>query len=105
MALQALPSSIDFGHYRETLKNTAVVDEMEKALKEFQVKKVDVSRQIKALEGFEVQAVKSAEETKRVVDEEVGGLRKCLADIESVRGWEEITVVSINFLVLGKSRR
>ena len=74
------------------------MDEIEKAVKSYEVKKVDVSRQLKALEAFEAQAVKSAEETKVKVDEEVGGLQQCLKDIESVRAWEEISVVSICWL-------
>ena len=93
--LQAQPQSIDFATYRDTLKNTAVVDELEQQLKQYKPKTYDVSRQIKALEAFEVQAVKSAEETKEKVDAEVQSLQKALDDIAKVRPWEQIDVVSV----------
>ena len=56
---------------------------------------MDLGRQLKAIEAFEAQAVKSAEETKGLVDKEVGGLEKTLKDIEGARGFDELTVVSI----------
>lgn len=73
----------------------AVVDEIENQVKQFQVKKVDLGRQLKAIEAFEAQAVKSAEETKGLVDREVEGLERTLGDIEGARPFEELTVVSI----------
>lgn len=57
--LQEHPTSVDFGHYRSVLKNTAVVDEVEGKMKAYQVKKYDVSRQIKAIESFEVSCAMS----------------------------------------------
>ena len=92
--MNALPQTVDFAAYRETLKNTAVVDEIETQLKNYKPKTYDVSKQIKALEAFEVQAVKSAEETKEKVDAEQVGLKKCLDDIAKVRPWEHIELVS-----------
>ena len=92
--MNALPQTVDFAAYRETLKNTAVVDEVETQLKNYKPKTYDVSKQIKALEAFEVQAVKSAEETKEKVDAEQVGLKKCLNDIANVRPWEHIELVS-----------
>lgn len=93
--LNALPQTIDFKAYRDTLKNTAIVDDIENKLKTFKPKTYDVSKQIKALAAFEVQAVKSAEETKEKVDAELVGLTKCLDDISKVREWEHIELVSI----------
>lgn len=52
--LQEHPTSVDFGQYKSVLNNTAVVDEVEGKMKAYQVKKYDVSRQIKAIESFEV---------------------------------------------------
>lgn len=54
----------------------------------------DVGRQIKAIEAFEAQAVKSAEETKGRVEKEVQGLERTLGNIEEARGWDDLTVVS-----------
>ena len=64
-------------------------------MKGFKVKSVDVGRQLKAIEAFEAQAVKQAEETKRTVESEVQQLERTLGDIEGARGWGEVTVVSI----------
>jgi len=84
---------VDFAHYRSILKNTAVIDDLEKQVNGFSVKKYDVSRQIKAIEAFEAQAVKSAEETKGKVDAELQDLEKTLKNIETARPFEDITVV------------
>ncbi|KAL9627816.1 MAG: hypothetical protein Q9204_006311, partial [Flavoplaca sp. TL-2023a] len=45
-----------------------------------------------AIEAFEGQAVKSAEETKGRVDEEVRALEKTLGNIETARPFDELTV-------------
>ncbi|KAF2155623.1 ATP synthase D chain, mitochondrial [Myriangium duriaei CBS 260.36] len=90
--LSEQPTTVDFQHYRSILKNTAVIDEMEKQLSSFQPKKYDVDRQIKAIEAFEAQAVKSAEETKTLVDQQLKDLDKTLANIEGAREFEELTV-------------
>jgi hypothetical protein len=84
---------VDFAHYRSILKNTAIVDEIEKSFNAFQPKTYDVNRQIKAIEAFEAQAVKSAEETKSVVDKELRDLQKTLKNIEEARPFEDLTVV------------
>ena len=91
--LQDSPQTVDFDFYRKTLRNQAVVDDIEKQFNGFQVKKYDVNRQIKAIEAFESQAVKSAEETKAKVDEELQDLEKTLKNIESARPFDELTVV------------
>ena len=54
-----------------------------------------MNRQIKAIEAFEAQAVKSAEETKGVVDKELKDLEKTLKNIEEARPFEDLTVVRI----------
>lgn len=51
-----------------------------------------MGRQIKAIEAFEVQAVKSAEETKGRVDGELRELEKTLENIETARPFEDLTV-------------
>ena len=54
-----------------------------------------MNRQIKAIEAFEAQALKSAEETKSVVDKELGDLEKTLKNIEDARPFADLTVVRI----------
>jgi hypothetical protein len=91
--LQEMPQTVDFAQYRGTIKNRAVVDEIERQFKAWQPKTYDVSRQIKAIETFEAQAVQSAEETKVAVDRELKDLEKTLRNIEEARPFEDLTVV------------
>ncbi|MCJ1364526.1 ATP synthase d subunit [Acarospora aff. strigata] len=86
------PQSIDFAHYRNTLKNQSVVDEIENHFKSFKPVTYDVGRQIKAIEAFEGQAMKNAEETKGRVDMELKDLQKTLQNIEEARPFEDLTV-------------
>ena len=87
------PQTVDFAHYRSILKNQAVVDEIENHFKSFKPATYDVSRQIKAIEAFEAQAVKSAEETKGVIEKELKALDATLKNIEEARPFDELTVV------------
>lgn len=84
---------MDFAQYRSLLKNQAVVDEIEKYFSTFKPATYDVARQIKAIEAFEAQAVKNAEETKGRVDLELKDLEKTLKNIEEARPFEDLTVV------------
>ncbi|KAK3687038.1 ATP synthase d subunit [Vermiconidia calcicola] len=90
--LQEQPQTVDFAQYRQTLKNQDVIADIEKQFNSFQPKKYDVQRQIKAIEAFEAQAVKSAEETKGKVDAELQDLEKTLKNIETARPFEDLTV-------------
>ncbi|KAL8992957.1 MAG: hypothetical protein Q9169_006699 [Polycauliona sp. 2 TL-2023] len=90
--LKTQPSTVDFQKFRSTLNNRAVVDEIEGHFKGFKAVTYDVGRQLKAIEAFEGQAIKSAEETKGRVDEEVKALEKTLGNIETARPFDELTV-------------
>ena len=98
--LSAQPQTVDFAHYRSILKNQAVVDDLEKQFNGFQTKKYDVNRQLKAIDAFEAQAVKNAEETKTKVDAELQDLEKTLKNIETARPFEDLTVVRIGRLAM-----
>ncbi|KAF2830030.1 NAC-domain-containing protein [Ophiobolus disseminans] len=84
--------TVDFQHYRGLLKNQAIIDDIEKQFSAFKPQTYDVGRQIKAIEAFEAQALKSAEETKSVVDKELGDLEKTLKNIEDARPFADLTV-------------
>ncbi|KFY21706.1 hypothetical protein V491_02947 [Pseudogymnoascus sp. VKM F-3775] len=90
--LSEAPSTVDFSHYRATLKNQAVVDSIENHFKSFKPATYDVSRQVKAIETFETQAIKNAEETKSRVDLELQDLEKTLKNIQDARPFEDLTV-------------
>ncbi len=87
------PQELDFAHYRSILKNQSVVDEIENHFRQFKPVTYDVGRQIKAIEAFEGQAIKNAEETKGAVDMELRDLEKTLKNIEEARPFEDLTVV------------
>lgn len=93
--LSELPTTVDFAQYRSTLKNQAVVDEIEKRFKAFKPATYDISRQLKAIETFEAEAVKNAQATKEKVDLELQDLTKTLQNIEQARPFEDLTVVCI----------
>lgn len=91
--LSELPTAVDFAQYRSTLKNQAVIDEIEKRFKAFKPSTYDISRQLKAIETFEAEAVKNAQATKEKVDLELQDLTKTLQNIEQARPFEDLTVV------------
>lgn len=91
--LSELPTAVDFAQYRSTLKNQAVVDEIEKRFKAFKPTTYDISRQLKAIDTFEAEAVRNAQATKEKVDLELQDLNKTLQNIEQARPFEELTVV------------
>lgn len=91
--LAELPTSVDFAQYRGVLKNQAVVDEIQKRFTAFKPATYDLNRQLKAIEAFEVEAVRNAEATKEKVDLELKDLEKTLMNIEEARPFEDLTVV------------
>lgn len=93
--LSEQPTTVDFSAYRSQLKNTAIVDEIEKRFKDFKPTTYDVNRQLKAIDAFEAEAVKNAEATKQAVDLELKDLAATLQNIESARPFEDLTVVRI----------
>lgn len=95
--LSEQPQTVDFSHYRNVLKNQAVIDEIENSFKTFKPASYDVSRQIKAIDAFEAQAVQTAEQTKGKVEAELVNLNKTLENIETARPFEDLTVVCFVF--------
>ncbi|KAI9042329.1 F1F0 ATP synthase subunit d [Aspergillus affinis] len=91
-ALSEQPQTVDFAHYRKVLKNQAIVDDLEKQFNAFKPATYDVSRQLKAIDTFEAQAVQSAEQTKGKVEAELRNLEKTLENIETARPFDELTV-------------
>lgn len=88
-------TTVDFAHYRSNLKNQAVVEEIEKRFTAFKPASYDVNRQLKAIDAFEVEAVKNAEATKQAVDLELKDLAATLKNIEEARAFEDLTVVCL----------
>ncbi|EPQ59517.1 mitochondrial ATP synthase [Gloeophyllum trabeum ATCC 11539] len=89
------PTTVDIAHYRSILKNKAVVDEVEKQLKDFKPVTYDVSAQLKAIETFESKAIAKAKETEEKIDSELKELQSTLANIEEARPFEDLTVEEV----------
>lgn len=99
-ALSEQPTAVDFAHYRSVLKNQAVVDEVERRFKDFKPAAYDVQRQLKAIDAFEVEAVRNAQAAKEKVDLELKDLEATLTNIETARPFDELTVVRVERLIL-----
>ncbi|KAI5299491.1 GAL4 enhancer protein [Ascosphaera pollenicola] len=95
-ALSEAPVGVDFAHYRSVLSNKAVVDKIEAQFKAYKPASFDLGRQLKAIEAFEAQALKGAEETKTNVVSELKKLEETLAKIETARPLQELTVEEVN---------
>ncbi|CAI5756651.1 unnamed protein product [Candida verbasci] len=91
-SLESQPSSIDFNHYRSILKNSKIVDEIEKQVTSFKPIEIDLSKNLKNIEIFESNAIENAKLTEKSVAEEIEQLRITLKDIQSSRPLEELTV-------------
>ncbi|KAF9036057.1 mitochondrial ATP synthase [Hymenopellis radicata] len=89
------PTTVDFAHYRSILKNTAVIDDAEKALKDFKPVTYDVGAHIKAIESFEAKALAKAKETEEKIDVELKELQATLANIEEARPFDQLTAMDV----------
>ncbi|BFZ58507.1 GAL4 enhancer protein [Savitreella phatthalungensis] len=90
--LQSQKQTIDFDFYKQTLKNQAVVREIEQAYQSFKPATYDVQGQLKAIEQFEAKAIDNAQQTEQSIDKELTQLQETLKNIESARPFEELTV-------------
>ncbi|KAJ3342284.1 ATP synthase d subunit [Gonapodya sp. JEL0774] len=86
---------IDFTSYRQSLQNTKVVDEAEKAIKGFVPAKYDVSEQIKLINAQEAKTLALAERTAAKVEVEVKELGELLKNIENARPVDQLTVEDV----------
>ncbi|KAI5287950.1 ATP synthase d subunit, partial [Ascosphaera aggregata] len=94
--LSEAAQTVDFQHYRSVLNNKAIVDKIESQFKSFKPATFDLNRQLKAIEAFEAQAMKGAQETKTNVEAELAKLQETLSKIESARPLHDLTVEEVN---------
>ncbi|CAG8457031.1 9268_t:CDS:2 [Scutellospora calospora] len=85
-ALKQQKAEIDFDHYRNILKNKAIVNEAEKVLNSFKPTKVDLNAQIKIVETFEEKAatLSNMEHTRPFKDISVDELVKARPDLNDI---------------------
>lgn len=74
------------------LKNTKVIDEIEKAAREFKPVTYDISTILKGIEGFEQEAVKNAEQTEKKISEQLVDLEETIKNIDQARKPDELSV-------------
>ena len=90
--LSSQSTEVDFNRYRQILKNSKVVDEIEKAVSSFKPVTIDVSKNLKNIEIFEQKAVENAQLTEKSVTKEIDELKATLKDLESARPFDQLTV-------------
>lgn len=92
LALSEHTTTIDFSHYKSVLKNSKVVDEIEKAVSAFKPVTYDVSKNLKTIQIFEEKAIENAKLTEKSVLQEIQQLQVTLKDIEGARPFDQLTV-------------
>ena len=92
--LKAARTQIDFAYYRKTLKNQSVIDNIEKAAKDFKPITYDVSTILKGIDVFEEHAVKSAKETEEKISDQLVHLEETIKNIDQARHPDDFTVCS-----------
>jgi ATP synthase D chain, mitochondrial (ATP5H) len=90
--LRASRTEIDFSYYRSLLKNQAVVDQIERAAKQFKPATYDVGVILKGIDGFEAEAVKNAEDTEKKIAEQMVDLEETVKNIDQSRHPDELSV-------------
>lgn len=83
---------IDFGSYKEKLKNQKIVDQIEKDLSSYKPVSADITKQLNLIESFEAKALENAKSTESVVLEELSELEATLSNIQSARSFDQLTV-------------
>jgi len=69
-----------------------VIDQIEKAAKEFKPVTYDVGTILKGIEAFEGEAVKNAQETEKKISEQLVDLEKTIKNIEQARGVDDLSI-------------
>jgi len=91
-ALKASRTEVDFAHYRSVLKNQAIINDIERAAKEFTPVVYDVSNVLSSIELFEKEAVKNAQETEKKIQEQLVDLRETIKNIDQARSPDDLSV-------------
>jgi len=90
--LKTSRTTVDFNYYRSVLKNSKVIDEIEKAAREFKPVTYDVSTILKGIETFEAEAVKNAEQTEKKISEQMVDLEETIKNIDQARKPDDLSV-------------
>lgn len=91
-ALTSQSADVDFAHYKSVLNNQKVVEDIQKAVADFQPVTYDVSKTVNTVDIFEQKAVENAKLTEKSVLQEIEQLNATLKDIENARPFDQLTV-------------
>ncbi|KAL6937333.1 ATP synthase d subunit [Hanseniaspora osmophila] len=94
-ALQQQDTEVDFENYRNVLNNKDVIAKIENYVKSYKTVTVDVSSQLSTLKAFETKAVENAQQTEKLVAQELTALQETLKNIESARAFDELTIEDV----------
>ncbi|KAL6940874.1 ATP synthase d subunit [Hanseniaspora vineae] len=94
-ALQQQDTEVDFESYRKVLNNKDVIAKIENYVKSYKTVTVDVSSQLSTLKAFEAKAVENAQQTEKLVAQELTALQETLKNIESARAFDELTIEDV----------
>ncbi|KAJ2156845.1 ATP synthase d subunit [Coemansia sp. RSA 552] len=83
---------VDFEHYRRVLKNTEIVDRLEKIAKAQKITKADLASQLSTISAFEAKAVASAEVYVKETQANLADLNETVGNIEQARPITQLTV-------------
>ncbi|OMH78436.1 ATP synthase subunit d, mitochondrial [Zancudomyces culisetae] len=94
-ALNAQKTEIDFEYYRSVLKNTEVVDKLQKKYAAFKPVKLEISEQLKAIEQLEKSASTSAKDYSVDLQNRLAGLKETIGNIQAARPVDELTTIDV----------
>ncbi|KAG0680994.1 ATP synthase d subunit [Pichia californica] len=89
--LKHQPTDVKFDAYSH-LKNQEIISKIKSDVSSFKASTIDLSKQLKVIEAFEVKAIENAKKTESLVLAELADLEKTLDNIESARPFDQLTV-------------
>ncbi|KAI7818003.1 hypothetical protein BX661DRAFT_173305 [Kickxella alabastrina] len=84
--------SVDFESYRRILKNSDIIDKLEKIANTQKIVKVDLADQLKTISAFEAKAVTSAELYVKETEANLADLSETVKNIDQARPITQLTV-------------
>ncbi|KAJ1891099.1 ATP synthase d subunit [Kickxella alabastrina] len=92
LQLKESDRSVDFESYRRILKNSDIIDKLEKIANTQKIIKVDLADQLKTISAFEAKAVTSAELYVKETEANLADLSETVKNIDQARPITQLTV-------------
>ncbi|PVU87799.1 hypothetical protein BB561_006168 [Smittium simulii] len=94
-SLREQKTDLAFEHYRDLLKNTKIVDEMQAKYSGYKLEKLDTQKYIATLADFEKTAVASATEYSSELQTKLTDLVQTVQNIDNTRSVTQLTVEDV----------